>query len=247
MPAVATKTASVPHITETRPLVAIVQSSYIPWKGYFDLIAASDMFILFDDVQFTKRDWRNRNRIKTASGAQWLTIPVVSKGKYAQDIDEVLIADKGWAEKHWRSIANAYAAAPFFKRYAAPIRAAYEEAAGLDSLSAVNRLFLEQICSLLDIVPEFHNARDLNAEGRKTDRLVDLCRKAGARAYLSGPSARSYMEPEAFARAGVELHYMDYTGYPDYAQLHGDFDPYVSVLDLLFMTGPDALDHMKFA
>ncbi|GAB4524738.1 MAG: WbqC family protein [Parvularculaceae bacterium] len=229
------------------PVAVILQSSYIPWLGYFDLIAASDVFVLFDDVQFTKRDWRNRNRIKTAAGPAWLTIPVVTKGRFNQPIDRVEIADASWAEAHWRRISHAYARAPHFAEFAPVIEELYRRAAALDRLSAVNRLFLEGLCDILSITPNFIDARMLSARGVKSDRLLDICARLGAASYLSGPSARAYLEPAKFKGAGVALHYMDYSAYQEYDQLHGAFDPHVSILDLIFMTGASARGHLTFA
>lgn len=230
-----------------RPVVAIVQSSYIPWKGYFDLIAASDSFVLFDDVQFTKRDWRNRNRIKTADGPAWLTIPVRTKGRFDQKIDEVEISDPAWAERHWRSIAFSYVRAPFFKDYADGLERLYEKSAGLSRLSEVNRCFLNGLCAILGVEAHFVDARALSASGAKTDRLLDICQKTSARSYLSGPSARAYLDPNKFQAADIDLHYISYDGYPVYKQLHGAFDPHVSVLDLIFMQGPSARNHLVYA
>lgn len=231
----------------TPPVAVILQSSYIPWKGYFDLIAASDIFVLFDDVQFTKRDWRNRNRIKTAAGPAWLTIPVVTKGRYGQPIDQVEIADGSWAEAHWRTISHAYARAPCFGEFAPFFEDLYRRAAALNKLSAVNRLFLDAICTVLSMTPNFVDARTLSARGAKTDRLLDICEKIGAGSYLSGPAARAYLDPEKFSSAGVELHYIDYSAYQSYNQLHGSFDPHVSILDLIFMAGAAARNHLRFA
>lgn len=226
--------------------VAILQSSYIPWKGYFDIIAAVDLFILFDDVQFTRRDWRSRNQIKTAQGAQWLTIPVQAKGRYDQPIDAITVVP-GWAEAHWQRIRHAYARTPHFATLAPAVEAAYRAAGALDRLSAVNRLLLERLCALAGIATPMVWSRDLGGSGRRTERLVDLCRAAGADRYLSGPSARSYIEPGQFAEAGIALEWMDYAGYPAYPQAHGAFIHEVSMLDLLFNTGPDAPRFMKFA
>lgn len=225
--------------------VAIVQSNYIPWKGYFDLIAGVDEFILLDDVQYTKRDWRNRNLIKTAQGVQWLTIPVVNKGRQAQLIEETEISE-AWAEAHWARIRHSYSKAPFFRDHEPRIAALYEAAAGMKRLSDVNRLFLAGLCDVLDIRTPLADSRDYGSQGAKTEKILSLCRSAGAAAYLSGPSARGYLEEPAFAAAGIRVEWMDYSGYPAYPQLYGDFDPHVSVIDLLFNTGPAARRHMKF-
>jgi WbqC-like protein family len=225
--------------------LAIVQSNYIPWKGYFDLIAAVDEFILLDDVQYTKRDWRNRNLIKTAQGVQWLTIPVVNKGRQAQLIEETEISE-AWAGQHWARIRHAYSKAPFFREYEQPLAALYEAAAGMKLLSEINRLFLRGLCDLLGIDTRLVNSRDYGSEGAKTDKLLALCRSTGATCYLSGPSARGYLDEAAFEAAGIRVDWMDYSGYPSYPQLYGDFDPHVSAIDLLFNTGPAARRHMKF-
>lgn len=225
---------------------AILQSSYIPWKGYFDIIAAVDLFILFDDVQFTRRDWRTRNRIKTAQGVQWLTVPVQARGRYADPIDAIETVP-GWAEAHWTRIRHAYARASHFAAFAPGIEAAYAEVARLRRLSAVNRTLLERLCGVLGITTPIVWSRDLGGHGRRTERLVSLCQAVGATTYLSGPSAASYIEPALFADAGISLEWMDYRGYAAYPQLHGEFVHEVSMLDLLFNAGPEAPRYMKFA
>ena len=224
--------------------VAIVQSCYIPWKGYFDLISSVDEFILFDDRQFTRRDWRNRNRIKTPQGSQWLTIPVETKGRYHQRIDETVISDPGWARQHWKTIVHNYASAPSFPHYRERLEALYESASD-PRLSAVNRHFLEAINELLGIGTTLSWSTDYEAEGARTERLVSLCRAAEATHYLSGPSARSYLDEGAFADAGIEVSYFDYADYPEYEQLYAPFDHAVTILDLILNTGPDAPRYMK--
>ena len=224
--------------------VAIVQSCYIPWKGYFDLINLVDEFILYDDRQYTRRDWRNRNRIKTPQGSQWLTIPVEVKGRYEQRIDETRISDPDWAEAHWKTLTHNYASAPFFDEYRDRLEELYGRSQDRQ-LSIVNRVFLAQICSMLGIDTQLSWSTDYHAEGAKTERLVSLCRASGATRYLSGPSAREYMDESLFEEAGIELEYMDYAGYPEYPQLHPPFDHAVTVLDLILNTGPDAPRFMK--
>lgn len=221
-----------------------MQSNYIPWKGYFDIINQVDEFILFDDRQYTRRDWRNRNLIKTAQGLHWLTIPVHAKGRFEQRILDTMISDPEWADRHWKTIAGAYGAAPFFDQYRDALGALYR-ASGLERLSDVNRRFLEAICGLLGIHTRLSWSTDYTAEGSRTQRLVNLCRVAGATEYVSGPAARAYIEDDLFRNAGIELTYMDYSGYPEYTQLHGPFEHGVSIIDLLFNTGPDAHRYMK--
>lgn len=237
-----------PLAPHARPHAAIVQSNYLPWKGYLDLIAAVDVFVLYDDVQFTRRDWRNRNRIKTANGPLWLTVPVASKGAFDGAIDTMTVADDGrWTNKHFNALRHAYAKAPYFRDYEEALAGLYDQARSLTRLSAVNRLFLDALCGWFGLTTTLVDARPLGATGSKTDRLIDVCAKVGARGYLSGPAARSYMDEPAMARAGISLAYMEYEGYPAYPQLHGAFDHKVSALDLLFMTGPDAPKHLKYA
>jgi hypothetical protein len=225
--------------------IAIIQSNYIPWKGYFDIINMVDEFIVYDDAQFTKNSWRNRNRIKTPKGPVWLTIPVVTGGRFGQAIDEVEIADPSWAEKHWRSWQTHYAAAPFFATFAPRVEALYAAAAKEGRLSQVNMLFLKGMCELLGIRTPLTWSRDYQVEGAKTDRVIALCKAAGATAYLSGPAAQDYIETEKFVAAGIELSYMDYGAYSEYPQVHPPFDHAVSAIDLLFCAGAEARRFMK--
>jgi hypothetical protein len=224
--------------------VAIVQSSYIPWKGYFDLIHRADEFVLYDDVQFTRRDWRNRNRIKTPAGTVWLTIPVQTKGRYHDRIDEIETDGDDWRRRHWQTLAQAYAHAPHFDEYAAAVEALY---LGSDErrLSAVNRAFIEAICRILGIATTLRWSTEYAAHGSKSERLLSLCEQAGATAYLSGPSAQAYLDESLFRERGIEVGYIDYSDYPPYPQVHPPFDHHVSVLDLLFHTGNDATRYMK--
>ena len=203
--------------------VAIVQSSYIPWKGYFDLIRAADEFILLDDVQFTKRDWRSRNRIKTKDGLAWLTIPVHNKGRYQQLITDTTISDPGWSERHWQTIHSAYARTPFFDTYAPRVKSVYEHPPS-DRLSDVNRSLIDTMCQLLEITTPITWSSEYHPVEGRNERLIDLCVKAGATEYLSGPSARGYMDEAAFASAGVTVHFVDYSGYREYAQPYPPFE-----------------------
>lgn len=223
--------------------VAIVQSSYIPWKGYFDLIRSVDEFILFDDAQFTKRDWRSRNRIKTAQGAIWLTVPVSTKGKYLQAIKDTEISDPAWSRSHWQSIATHYARAPFFSSYKAALEELYRGCTATH-LSLVNRRLIEGLCSLLGITTKLSWSMDYTVVPGKTERLLSLCQQAGATAYLSGSSARDYLDAGVFAAAGIGVTFTDYAGYPEYPQIHPPFDHHVSVIDLLVNAGPEAVSFM---
>lgn len=227
--------------------LVIVQSSYIPWKGYFDLMARADELVLLDTVQFTRRDWRTRNRIKTPDGAQWLTVPVAVKGRYEQKINEVRVADPGWAGKHWQRLRHAYARAACFTDCAAAVEGWYGRAGELERLSDVNRLFIDEVRALLGIDTPISRAEDYPDADDPTERLLGICRAAGATVYLSGPSARDYLDEGPFAAAGIAVQYMDYSGYPEYRQLYGEFRHDVTVLDLIFNEGADAPRFMKAA
>jgi hypothetical protein len=219
--------------------IAIIQSCYVPWKGFFDLIGRCDEYVILDRAQYAKRHWHNRNRIKTAAGLKWLTIPVLTKGRYEQPIDEVEI-EKPWAEKHWRALELTYRCAPFFEALAPTVRSWYERVDKEKCLSDVNALFLREIANLLGLGPRIMRDTAYPGHGAKTDRLLAIARAAGADRYLSGPSAKAYLDETVFAAAGIAVEWMSYEGYPEYPQLYGKFEHQVSVLDLLFNTGPDA-------
>jgi hypothetical protein len=219
--------------------IAIIQSCYVPWRGFFDLIGRCDLYVIYDQVQFTKRHWHNRNRIKTAAGVEWLTIPVITKGRFEQPIEKVEI-EKPWADKHWRSIELAYRHAPFFQALAPTVQGWYEHAAGYPLLTQVNELFLRELAHLLGLGTKIARDSAYAAQGAKTQRLLAIARAAGADRYLSGPSARTYLDEALFAASGIAVEWMDYGGYPHYAQPHGPFEPSVSVLDLLFNVGLNA-------
>ncbi len=216
----------------------------MPWKGYFDLIDRVDEFILYDDRQYTRRDWRNRNRIKTPQGVRWLTIPVTVKGKYSQQICETRISDPDWAQRHWKTLVHNYSAAPRFADYRDLVEDLYVGAQER-LLSRVNHRFLTALCAALGIETRLTWSMDYEAKGEKTERLVSICKQAAAAEYVSGPTAKAYLDEEHFAEAGITLTYMDYSGYPDYPQLHPPFEHAVSILDLLFCTGADAPSYMK--
>jgi len=226
--------------------IAIVQSNYIPWKGYFDMIAAVDEFILYDDMQYTRRDWRNRNKIKTPQDLQWLTVPVRVKGKYHQTIRETEIDGDDWMEAHWKALEQNYRRAPHFTEVAAVFEPLYRSSS-YTHLSQLNRTLIEAVCGWLDIPTVISASWDYTLVDGKSERLADLCRQAGATEYISGPSARDYIEPEPFAARGIEVAWFDYAGYPEYPQLWGEFTHGVTILDLLFNCGKDAPHYMKYA
>lgn len=220
------------------PKVAVLQSNYIPWKGYFDIIHDSDLFVFYDDVQYTKNDWRNRNKIKTHNDTNWLTIPV--GGHLDELICEIQIKDRLWAKKHWKSIVQYYSKAPYFETYKDFFQFVYLDKEW-DSLSELNQFLITSISSdFLGIKTEFRDSRQYRAKGEKVDRLLDLLQKAGADIYISGPSAKAYIDEKRFEDARIKLIYKNYSDYPEYPQFFPPFNHYVSIIDLLFHTGPDA-------
>lgn len=218
--------------------IAIIQSCYIPWKGFFDLIGRCDEYVIFDDAQYVKRHWHNRNKIKTANGIEWLTIPVVTKGRYEQSIQDVEI-EKPWADRHWRSIELAYAKAPFFRDLAPTVQSWYQRAAAEPLLTNVNELFLREIVTALNLNTKITRDNAYPKHGRKTERLLGIAEATGATEYLSGPSAKAYFSEPDFNNAGIAVEWMDYSGYSEYPQVHNGFDHAVSVLDMMFNIGSD--------
>lgn len=225
--------------------IAIVQSNYIPWKGYFDMLAAVDEFILYDDMQYTRRDWRNRNQIKTPQGVQWLTVPVLVKGRYLQTIRETRIDGTDWAAHHWRSLVQNYRSAPHFAEISRWLEPIYL-GPPVERLSQLNRTFIESICSFLGITTSITNSWDYQLSDGRSERLADLCTQAGATEYVSGPAARDYIDEQVFRDRDIQLTWFDYTGYPEYPQLWGPFVHGVTILDLLFNCGKDAHRYMRY-
>jgi WbqC-like protein family len=224
--------------------VAIIQSNYIPWKGYFDMIGMVDEFVLLDDVQYTRRDWRNRNQIKTANGLQWLTIPVDVKGRFECKINEVMVADPTWARDHWNKISQAYSKASFFVDYRSQMEECYLGYSEL-YLSKINYRFLVLINSILGIKTPIRWSEEFSMSAEKSQRLLDICKQIGASAYLSGPAAKDYLKADLFRKEGIEVKWMEYSGYEEYKQLHGSFEHSVSVLDLIFNEGPNGKQFLK--
>jgi hypothetical protein len=224
--------------------IVILQSNYIPWKGYFDLISLADEFIIYDNMQYTRRDWRNRNQIKTSQGNQWLTVPVQVKGKYDQRICDTLIDGSEWAISHWKSLEQNYRRAPYFEEVAYLIKPLYL-ANTYTHISQLNRRFIEEICLYLGIKTIITNSWDYNLIDGKTERLADLCKQAGGTEYVSGPSAKHYVEEGIFVDMNIKLTWFDYVGYPEYPQLWGKFTHGVTILDLLFNCGKGSSHYMK--
>ena len=214
--------------------VAILQSNYLPWKGYFDLIHDVDLFVFYDDVQYTKNDWRNRNKIKTPNGPMWLTIPTGT----ALDrlVCDVRLNDAHWAQKHWKSLQQFYSAAPYFKRYQAFFEQVYL-GTRWDNLSELNQYLIRRSPAITwhpDALRRFPRLPDTGQEARSADG----CSRSSTQTYVSGPAAKSYIDAERFEQAGIELVYKSYEGYPQYAQRYPPFEHSVSIVDLLFIPDP---------
>ena len=229
-----------------KKVVSIIQSSYIPWKGYFDIIDQSDAFILLDDVQYTKRDWRSRNKIPTANGEKWLTVPVKVKGKYYQKICDVEVSDPKWHRSHWGTIENAYRTAPFFNEMKDYVEDLYLSAGKQSLLSEINFHFIQNICNMLRIGTPLTWSMDYGIETEDpTERLVQLCLAENATTYISGPAARAYLDETMFERHGIKVRYFEYGQYPAYKQQQKEFNHFVSVLDMLFMCGPETMQMIR--
>ncbi len=223
----------------------IFQPSYIPWRGFFEQVYLADVFIFYDDVQYDKHGWRNRNRIKTHQGVRWLTIPVYSKGhiKEGIPINQIEIDNRQpWNSKHWALLQQEYCKAPHFERYAEMLEDFYNRQPVLLADFTID-LTIALARAMGIHHTRFMRSSSLSAMGNKTDRLIDMLTQIGATEYISGPSARDYIEEEKFRAANIKLKYMVYN-YPEYPQLYPPYDPQVSILDLLFMTGPDALKYI---
>ena len=225
--------------------VIITQSNYIPWKGYFDGINMVDEIILYDDMQFTKRDWRNRNMIKTKDGLKWLSIPVEVKGKYFQKINETVVSDKNWTQSHWSTIVQNYGKTSGFKIYKEYFEKLYKQSEDEIYLSKINYIFIKGICELLGIKTKISWSSDFTLMEGKTERLVDLCKQVGATDYYSGPAAKTYMDESLFEKENIAVHYFDYGGYLEYPQQFLPFEHGVTIIDLLFNTGEGCKSYMK--
>lgn len=224
----------------------ITQSNYIPWKGYFDQIAMADVFVILDSVQYTRRDWRNRNLIKTPFGPRWLTVPLETKGNYKTEIDKMRVSDSKWWQRHLSTFRSYYNFAYHFERYEPIIRSWYEEAAEYEYLCDINKTLLQNICRHLGIKTVFKSDREFELLRGKSDRLISICKQMNATHYLAGPRSQGYLDVDGFNANGIEVGWLDYSNYPDYRQQFGPFDHGVSIIDLLFNEGDLAPEFMKF-
>ena len=217
---------------------AILQSNYIPWKGYFDLINSVDVFVIYDNVQYTKNDWRNRNKIVSNGKASWLTIPV-QKESLAQSIRETKIADTNWSKKHWRTIQQSYSKTPYFNKFSEQIENIYQGFSDEIFLSKINTKLIIGICEILGIQTKIIQDEIFTLPEDRLDKLVEICVKTDADTYVSGPAAKIYLDVKKFNDAGIQVEWIQYDEYPKYEQRSDNFDHFVSILDLLFCYGDD--------
>lgn len=224
----------------------ITQSNYIPWKGYFDSIKNVDIFVVYDDMQYTKRDWRNRNLIKTEQGLKWLSIPVEVKGKYFQKIKDTKVATSDWNNQHWDIIKLNYKKAKCFNQTADWLESLYKTC-NFQYLTDINMHFINGINNYLNIDVNIRYSSEFNLADEKTQRLVDICKQTGITDYYSGPAAKAYMDEGKFLSENINVHFWDYSGYPEYTQLNCGFEHGVSVIDLIMNEGLDSFKFLKNA
>ncbi|SHN09894.1 WbqC family protein [Polaribacter sp. KT 15] len=225
--------------------VLISQSNYIPWKGYFDAISLVDEFIIYDEMQYTKRDWRNRNKIKTAQGLKWLTIPVEVKGKYLQKINETKVSDKNWNVKHWNLLKENYSKTLFFKENKDFFEELYLNL-NHKYLTEINYKFISAICHYFNITTTIKFSSDYELKGNATEKLMYLCKDLNAEIYYSGPAAKNYLDESIFNTNNIKVEYLDYSNYKEYIQLHAPFRHDVTILDLIFNVGKNASQFLKY-
>jgi len=224
--------------------VIISQSNYIPWKGYFTTMRKATHFVIYDDMQYTKRDWRNRNLLITPSGPKWLSVPISVSGKYHQKINEAEVSDPDWARKHWNFIEINYRKSPYFKEYA-PIFEDLYNSLRSSKLTDINLLFLKKCVELLKIDIEFIDSRKFVLSGDRTEKLVNICKEIGADEYFTGPAAKNYMDEEMFTQKGISVTYYDLSNFPEYKQMWQGFSHNVSILDMFFNLGDDTIKYFN--
>lgn len=215
--------------------IAIMQSNYIPWKGYFDLISNVDEFVIYDEVQFTKNDWRNRNIIKTQSGLKWLSIPAGKK--ISRNINSVKILDHSWKLNHYNLLKINYKGSAFYNEVLDLLEPLYMSNE-CENLSEINKKFIVKICDYLDIKTNITDSYKYKIFGNRTEKLINICKQARADQYVTGPSAKNYLNEYAFESSKIKLVWFNYDNYVEYKQLWNDkFDNNLSIVDCLFNCG----------
>jgi len=222
--------------------VGLIQSNFIPWRGYFDFIDDVDLFIYYDDIQFSKGTFRNRNKIKTEKGLVWVTVPILHKSLGQLICDTYIDYSKDWIQKITGQLHNYYRRVPYYKVYADDFFAILNNRN--KTISELNINVNNWIMAILGIKTKIKMSSEFNSVGTKTDRILGILQKVGADSYLSGPSAKSYLEEDKFAKCGIALEYKSYE-YKEYSQLFGKFEPNVTILDMLFNVGAQSSEYWK--
>lgn len=223
--------------------VVVLQPSYLPWLGYFDQMRRADVFVYYDDVQYDRGGWRNRNRIRTHQGWQWLTVPVKLKGRFGCLIRDAEIDNRTpWARKHLESVRQSYAKAPYSRDVLPLLESLLRRS--WNGLSELNIDLTEKLANAIGLSVKTVRSSELGVEGSRSERLVGICKHLGATQYLTGDAAAAYLEHELFEREDIEVEYQNYR-HPTYPQIHGEFTPFLSAVDLLFNCGPQSLDILK--
>ncbi len=221
-------------------VVCAHQPDFLPWLGFFQRFRQCDLFVVLDDVQFLRRGWHHRDKIKTASGVQWLTVPVVKRGRYEQTIADVEIDnDTPWVRKHLGTLRAAYGKTAYFDAHFEAITAIYEK--NHRHLIDLNMDFIGYLCSVFGVAPEVRMSSTLGTSATSTQRLVEIVTAVGGTKYLSGLGARDYLEEDAFRDAGLGVQWQAFE-HPVYAQQFGAFEPGLSAIDALFNVGPGCPD-----
>ncbi|MDQ6994542.1 MAG: WbqC family protein [Mariprofundaceae bacterium] len=217
-------------------LITIHQPNYLPWSGFFHKWMISDAFIILDTVQYHKNEWQNRNRIKTRQGAQWLTVPV--SYRFPQTIQEVGIASQAWARKQMAAVEQAYSKAPFFQDYYPSLQVLWQQP--WEKIADLNVAVIRLLGDMLGCDAPLLLASEMTTESDDpTQRLIQLCQEVKGTAYLSGSEGRNYLQKDVFESSGLDLYFQAVEA-PIYPQLHGEFIPYLTALDVLMNTGPEA-------
>lgn len=224
--------------------VIITQSNYIPWKGYFSAMREATHLVLYDDMQYTKRDWRNRNQLITPDGPKWLSIPIEVKGKYLQKINESKVSDLEWGIKHWNFIESNYKKTPYFNEYKEHFKDLYLNPPS-EFLSEINLAFIKKIIILLNIDIKILSSKEFELKGDKTEKLVNICKELNAIKYYTGPAAKDYIDEDLFFINNIEIEYYNFSGYPEYKQQWNGFDHAVSILDMFFNLGPGVIKYFN--
>jgi WbqC-like protein family len=220
----------------------VLQSNYIPWKGYFDLIACADVFVVYDSVQYTKNDWRNRNRIMTKSGPVWLTLPIATAGRSGQIIKDACLSDLKALPKHLVTLHQTYGGLAGFKSIERAIVNSYSRLIGIKNLHEINVVLLKELSALLGIKTAIiDDSQFVFSSTNPTQKLVDICFQLGADTYVTGPAGLNYLEINLFDEADIQVEVIRYDGYTEYRQLGpSTFEHGVSVIDLIANVGLDA-------